>query len=267
VVNQGNTYATVLGKVTAVKWIHTFISGVALDTGPHLRMTLQGIKKSCGPPKGKFPVSMGLLKAIHDALMGPQKTPKAILLWGLITLGFFFMMRRSEFVVADDLSWVHCIRGSDLWIENGKVYIRFRSSKTDQTKVGCTRSLGRSGDPFLCPVLAAKWILSLRNSDTDLSLPVAVLNYGGECITYGDVASALKAGAARIGLQVDGYSCHSLRVGGATHLGNAGVSTAEIMFLGRWKSEAVLRYIHISHRTTQELSREMVGSQGSGRHE
>ena len=46
----------------------------------------------------------------------------------------------------------------------------------------------------------------------------------------------------------------SLRVGGATHLLGVGIPLAEIMKEGRWKSDAVWRYLHSNVVTTEKIS-------------
>ena len=47
-----------------------------------------------------------------------------------------------------------------------------------------------------------------------------------------------------IGIDSDGYGTHSGRIGGATMLWEGGASDAEIMQLGRWKSDCWKIYCH-----------------------
>ena len=50
----------------------------------------------------------------------------------------------------------------------------------------------------------------------------------------------------RCGLNPARYKGHSFRIGAASHAAEGGMSDAQIRVLGRWKSNAFLRYIRIS---------------------
>jgi hypothetical protein len=272
----GNSYGTILNKLAAIKWAHTFVTGTPLVTGDYLKMTLRGIQKSSKCPRGKTPVSISTLRAIYEGLRLHKRpleaSKRAQLLWGLIALSFFFMLRRSEVVMGDDLTHRHCLSGEDLWCTDSggvrtetisamvSVNIRVTSSKTDQLGVGVVRRLSLSGDPVLCPVRAAVWIMQARGQAPKI-LPLASL--GDQCIRYTDLAQAMKAGARRVGLPPSEFSTHSLRAGGATYLSASGVETEVIMALGRWKSDAVRRYIHVTQCSLSPLARRMVSGPSS----
>ena len=66
-------------------------------------------------------------------------------------------------------------------------------------------------------------------------------------------------------LSLPRFSSHSLRSGGATALFAGGASTLLIQQLGRWASEAYLRYCRLSAEVTKGVSALMLAA-SSGRH-
>ncbi len=111
---------------------------------------------------------------------------------------------------------------------------------------------GHTDDTVLCPVL--QWarlvnrILSYPN--TTCNTPVcAVWRHGRlDKITSTQVLSALRAasnavGSARLGFEPSEMGTHSLCSGAAMEMYLAGVPVYTIMLIGRWLSDAFLRYI------------------------
>lgn len=67
----------------------------------------------------------------------------------------------------------------------------------------------------------------------------------------------IKKAAARCGLDPMRYSTHSVRIGGATALLNAGADHLVIKLMGRWMSNAFEDYPVLSSKGTADLSRQM----------
>jgi hypothetical protein len=70
-------------------------------------------------------------------------------------------------------------------------------------------------------------------------------------VTPTDIRTALRRslaalGPAKLGIRPDELEARSLRAGGATLLLCATVDQNSIQLLGRWKSDAMIRYLHIS---------------------
>ena len=108
-----------------------------------------------------------------------------------------------------------------------------------------------TGHADLCPVRAIeRRIQHLRRFNAPATTPLyAYFKEDGtikQCHTQA-VTSLLKAGAAlaqpRTGIPPSKISARSLRPGGATALLCAGVQPTNIQLVGRWNSEAMLRYL------------------------
>ncbi|EGZ23006.1 hypothetical protein PHYSODRAFT_324272 [Phytophthora sojae] len=92
-------------------------------------------------------------------------------LWGAAVMGFFFLLRRSEYLADGTKVKPYIIRVNDVQFLSTQgaparsidkvaaVSIKFRGSKSDQVGAGATRTLHRSGSAWLCPVLAT-WELA-----------------------------------------------------------------------------------------------------------
>ena len=86
------------------------------------------------------------------------------------------------------------------------------------------------------------------------------LHTSGSCrpIKRSEVDQMLKHVARTTGLASDKVSPHSLRAGGATAMYINGLSRETIMKLGRWKSDAVLRYIDRVLGAEEKMTEKMV---------
>ena len=132
-------------------------------------------------------------------------------------------------------------------------------SKTDQFRQGfritmiCTKK-------DLCATCAIRRMLVhrfrsvsriLRRLSSNRSLFMLNKN---QVLSEGKVRKYLREVCIRINLNSTRYLPQSFRIGGATNLLENGVSVDEIKLIGRWKSNAVERYLRFTLRHWQELS-------------
>ena len=115
---------------------------------------------------------------------------------------------------------------------------------------------GRSGDPFFCPVKATK--RRVRHLLAHNAPPLAPLSrvYGGEGSRPSGVTPRLITtllrdsvrflGPERLGFLERDVSARALRAAGAMALLVAKVDPNVIQMLGRWRSDEMFRYLHLS---------------------
>ena len=72
---------------------------------------------------------------------------------------------------------------------------------------------------------------------------------GGEPVTYAFVVKNLTNIIDFVGLNPALYKGHSFRIGADTHAAHLGYSENCIQKMGRWKSDAIRRYIRLSSFT------------------
>lgn len=73
-----------------------------------------------------------------------------------------------------------------------------------------------------------------------------------------EVAQALKALAARLGVPPENYSTHSVRIGGETALLSGEADRLAIKLPSRWMSNSYVSYPVLAAEATMGLSRRMV---------
>jgi integrase len=127
------------------------------------------------------------------------------------------------------------------------------ASKTDPFRKGVTLKIVAAGD-------AGCAVASLRNLFTVASaLPKeSLFDTGDGAFNKKRITDVLRLKLQSLGYGGH-YASHSFRRGAATEARNAGVPEAMIMLLGRWKSDAYLRYIEINPVLVLQASRRHQG--------
>jgi hypothetical protein len=115
---------------------------------------------------------------------------------------------------------------------------------------------GKSRDSLCCPVKAtARRVLYHRQNNCKASTPLASFYRNGRRvpIKVKDVMDVLRLAMTmnfhRTGIAADEVSARSLRAGGATALLSGQVDMDHIRMLGRWHSDAMMRYLHMQARS------------------
>ena len=134
------------------------------------------------------------------------------------------------------------------------------SSKRDQAGKGVHLRLSRSGNPYLCPVLAA-WSLLIDAASRHAGPDEPLCAWEPEkVLTCEEMARFAKKSAALCGQDPNLYSTHSFRSGGATALFRGGAPDLAIQKFGRWASDVYKRYAWIDDQTVAGLAPRMVAN-------
>ena len=266
---MGNKPATVSSKLSGVRWYH-------LDNGlPHptegkhrLAAALRALKRLRGEGSGKHPVTPHQLRHIKSKL--DFDNPRHVVQWAAVTMGFFLMMRCSEYLaegttfdpvraMTSDKLMPHAdgVRLADGdYARADSLTALFEVSKTDQNRIGCTCTIFATGDD-LCPVAAYKALRAVRGATWQPKAP-AMADADGWVLSRQAMAAVLKASAED--LQMDGaeFATHSLRIGGATAMAATRLySDDEVRRFGRWKSDCWRRYVYAAHDAVRNLAAAM----------
>ena len=131
----------------------------------------------------------------------------------------------------------------------------FQSSKTDQSRIGCTRTVHATGSD-LCPVEAYKLLRRMRGSSWRAEDPL-LMDRQRNILTRIMISEALKWAATDMGHKASDYASHSLRIGGATALKAAGWDDESIRRFGRWASDCWRRYVYSSRSDLKPVAAAM----------
>jgi hypothetical protein len=179
-------------------------------------------------------------------------------------LAFFFLLRPGEFMLSGRHPHPFTLADVRLW--NGTLPIdpltasstNLLSSTfvalifTEQKNAVRGEIIGHgcSGDPHACPVLATiRRVINLRMSNAPSETPLCYYGSTRQQVKSAVVTSLLRAGAQSYSLHtntpVAPIQLKALRATAASALLAQGTDTTTIKLLGRWCSEAALRYLHL----------------------
>jgi hypothetical protein len=199
---------------------------------------------------------------------------EAIATHQLLRGAFFFGMRSCEYLEVSGPRRTKRLRLKNLrfFIGSGElphsshllhladsVTVIFEFQKTDERDEMVT--MHRSGDPVLCPILGWSSVVRRLLTYIGVSPAMPVNTYQTSSgvlkqLTSKTALLRLRAAVQCIGKDILGFGpedigLHSLRSGAAMAMYLAGVPVYTIMLIGRWSSDAFLRYIR---KQVQEFS-------------
>eukprot|EP00644_Phytophthora_capsici_P001547 jgi/Phyca11/39377/gw1.81.112.1 len=228
--NKGNSYSTICGKLCAIRWYHRNSAGYDAGVNGSHAILLRGIRRFTNPVTKQQPLTARMLRDIFYGMN--LALPRDQLLWGGLLLGYFFLLRRPEYLFIGNKFHNYIVRLSAITfvddvcqptspLKASMVRLKLNGAKNNQFGREEERYHHKTGDKVLCPVRAARWVhrgareLKTRNNALALSL-----QSGG--ITESDVAKVIRRAAKRLGFDPLRFSTHSVRIGGATALLNSG---------------------------------------------
>jgi len=180
-----------------------------------------------------------------------------------LELSFVCLLRASETVIsvedhflrACDVKFVVRVLNKEIWIspEEAHLYplwalvavsIKVRSAKNDEGGRGFKYYFVRN--PTLRSTAAFDLVedMFLLASLTKPSGSDSFFSFGDYVLKYHTFNDTIKKVATAVGADKSRYSCHSMRVGGATILAAAHFPDYVIQNMGRWKSLEFLHYLH-----------------------
>ena len=254
---MGRTAQGIRQRLSGIRYAH-ISSGFPDPLQGRVRLwaAIQGLHRWDGPQVRKIPVTVEMLRWLRSYLLdGGRDRPEAAALWSAVCLGWFFMLRASEYLPPQELSGAppRVLKRRDLEFfgDNGVrcsvweatvVVLQLREAKNDQFSRGQVRTHHLTGSP-ICPVLSLRdharfnphWI-------RDPASPVFACK--GKGITREDISALLRVCSVALGYPPELVGSHSLRKGGATALFAATGNMELVKRFGGWKSDAVHAYLY-----------------------
>lgn len=231
--------------------------GNIMDGYYRLKLAIKALELVSEPPKVKLPVTLELLDRIWSIV---HRDYDGHLFLAAMCLGFFGCLRCDEFTVKNEFNVAKHLCTDDVVFLNidsfSVVRARIKRSKTDHLNKGFLVYL-----PCMCPHACAH--CSMHSYMTLLQAPCPpgtplFRHVDNKILTKSEFVKQLKFYISKLGIPIDNYSGHSLRTGLATTAAAAGLSDWEIKMLGRWSSDAYLRYIRLAPTYMVNLTRKLV---------
>lgn len=242
--------ANSVGKyLTAVRLLH-LEAGLPnpVKDNWYIDSVLRGVRKKKGVTvTKKLPITPHILLQIKSRL--DLSVHQNILFWGACLLGFFGMLRRSNFLPASAAAFdpKKHLRRTDIQVMPWGLAVTIRWSKTIQVRerVVIIPLPVLKAHP-LCPASALTNVFRVTSGAPPLG-PVFVSTEAGSWVplTAQAFVRRLKDQLQALGLPASQYAGHSLRRGGATWALHAGLPRDIIRLMGDWRSDACFEYFEM----------------------
>ncbi len=233
-----------------------------------LQQQLKGYARKDAPPTRAKPIPF----TIVDHANRTAKTctdPLSLAIADVATIGFFFLLRPGEHTLPSAQSDSTPFRLQDVNFRLGALFLNAATGDLDRIKLATFSTLtfttqkngvsgetighARSDHSFTCPVLALiRRVCHLRLHNAPPTTPLCTV-YRSPCdithVTPALLTAQLRCSATALysllGFAPADVSACALRAGGAMALLCAQVDTDIIKLVGRWKSDVMLRYLHL----------------------
>ena len=246
-VDLGRQSSTIRSYISAIKGVLKS-DGYQWDDNKVLLNTItRACKLTNDQLKTRLPIQIGLLELILfqvDRIYHASGQPYL----GILFKTLFIFSYYGLFRVGELASSPHTIKASDVHIaENkNKIFIILYSSKThgkesrpQKVKIVANNNWNKR---HFCPFKLARLYMGHRGSYKTSQEPFFIYR-DKEGIQIEHVRNLLKQCLTNLNLQSDLYNCQSFRIGAATDLYKNGTSISRIKSLGRWRSNAVYKYL------------------------
>lgn len=230
-----------------------------------IQRQLASYRKKDPPPKRVKPVPVQVIHWIMAAAtLGNQTVNLAVA--DMIALAFFFLLRPGEYTgtssettpfAFQDVALFHGMRRLDLHSATDAEILSATFATLEFTNQkngvrGEVIGLGCSGHISLCPVRSiGRRIIHLRQHNAPPTTPLGTYFHEGTCkpVSQQAITATLRLAVTTLGPSLgflaSDISARSLRAAGAMALLCAHVDTDIIRLLGRWRSDEMLRYLHV----------------------
>ena len=276
---MGRQDGTVKQRLFAIRYAH-LVEGLPDPLAHRARLwaAINGIKRWQSSTRRKKPITPRMLLWLRSYLGSAAGlgTADAAAIWFAVALGFFFLLRASEYLFqeARSWSWERVLHGEDLAarLRNAdqatfrgadEIVIYIKGSKTDQYNVGMVRNHFRS-DSAIDIVQAAEEYehhFPHRLRGAEQHLPICRWA-DGRPIKREDVQHYLALAAISQGVPAEEVGSHSLRIGGATAMYHVTQDLQQVRRYGRWASDAFHGYLWESHEQVKGLAAKMADDFG-----
>ena len=212
-----------------------------------------------------------MLRWLEEHLRGPVSGPEGPILWAALCLGFFFLLRASEFLPLGYIPFSRQLKGRQVLLfskgeqcdlrnlgEADEIRLQLNGSKTNYN-LETHRNHYKTGEA-VCPVLAVRQFFQKYPNrylgGVEADEPLFRTPEGWD-IPREAVQMLLRRAAEACG--VAGHlGSHSLRFGGASALWAAYKDASVVRRYGRWASDAFHTYLWEDREYSRGMSESMI---------
>ena len=240
---QRLAHSTIRSTLSGLNFIHQLTGGADLTQDFVIKKICTGAQKMSSSSDSRLPITEAMLYKLCDSLrLLDLSSNDAILFRAMFMLAFYGFLRVGEITVVSSLRCnpnLLMLKHVNIQPNRRMVSISFDSYKHKTSHI-----------PFVLDIQSDFSRGSLLSS---LSAYLAIRGFqAGPLFIYNSVSvtrnffnSVLVRTLIHNGFDVSRYKTHSFRIGAATHSFFKGFSHQQIQVMGRWKSNAFLKYIRV----------------------
>lgn len=231
---------------------HSLIRGYKadIDSMHKLYYVLRGIRRHHSQiylSLQKAPILRSDLSIFYDVVSFKLSHHNGSMLQTAMSFAFYGMLRVSEFTSLSRRSFdpASTLLISDVSLIGTILFLRIKASKTDPFRQGTCIRLPQLHNTRTCPVSA--YIRYSAFLSCNEERPFFTF-HNGTFLTRRYLSHFIQSCFPNSNINT-----HSFRIGGASLAATAGLPDSAIQILGRWRSDAFLRYIRLSDDYINDL--------------
>ena len=235
--------STVNTYISALSYSHKLLGFPDPTKVFFINQMLKGYGKLGSRIDGRLPITLPILNRILSLGSELSLSDNELCLFrAMCSLAFYAFLRVGEMAVTNNnnpilsLDSVAKLVNADNYVVSLRV--TFRNYKHSYNNPPFSLTIQRQSS--FCPVQYMVEYLTIRGNAAG-----SLFMLHGVPVNRAYFCNLLTIAIKHCGLDPARYKGHSFRIGAASHAAERGMSDAQIRVLGRWKSNAFLRYIRL----------------------
>lgn len=242
----GYAYSTIVSSISAISFMNQLWNSVDNTKESYIVKLLQGVKNVSTPRASLLPIGIHLLEAILGRLPMVIENIYDVTMFRALFLSMYYCCLRVSEVALSGKGVHHAIQihnVSKIRLQDNSICIILKLCSFKFSKGRSVNLLiSPIKDSCFCPVNALMKYLELRPRYHGQLF----VNKAGRPLQRGQICDILKLVLTLLNVTPVRYNTHSFRIGRATDLALKGMFPEQIRVIGRWSSDAYLKYVRPS---------------------
>ena len=243
---EGYAPASIIAHSSSIGYLHRILGHRDPMAANLIQKLLAGVTRVYPPKPPRLPITIGILvQLINSVDKVVSHYYHRALIKAMLSVGFFGLMRIGELTMSKENTIP--LHMDQLTFTPSYMSITITNFKHNQTLKPVEIPIQRQSIIDICPVYHMCSYLLLRGFQQGPLFSFKSLSPVPRQFFSKNLSQLISFS----GFQGSRYKSHSLRIGGASYYASLGYSDSQIRLLGRWDSNAFVRYI----RSARALSK------------